>query len=239
MRVLSLVPIIAGLLVTAEAHTTVYGVWINGVFRGDGRNVYVRSPPNNNPLKDITSSTINCNVNGANSVSTSVAVAAGAKFEFEWYHDARGDEIIASSHKGPITVYIAARSSNGNGAVWTKLAQDGLNGGSWAVDKLIANKGRHGLTIPSSLKPGDYLIRAEIIGLHEADVAYTTNSVRGAQFYPSCTQITVTGSGSAVPSQNFNFVGGYKYADPGITYSLYLKPPATTYPIIGPAVWTG
>lgn len=31
MRVLSLVPIIAGLLVTAEAHTTVYGVWINGV----------------------------------------------------------------------------------------------------------------------------------------------------------------------------------------------------------------
>lgn len=40
-------------------------------------------------------------------------------------------------------VYIAARSSNGNGAVWTKLAQDGLNGGSWAVDKLIANKVSH------------------------------------------------------------------------------------------------
>lgn len=69
--------------------------------------------------------------------------------------------------------------------MWTKLAQDGLNGGSWAVDKLIANKvcfpiqalsraladpnikkikGRHGLTIPSNLKAGDYLIRAEIIG---------------------------------------------------------------------------
>lgn len=39
---------------------------------------------------------INCNVNGGNAVSTSVAVAAGAQFEFEWYHDNRGDEIIAA-----------------------------------------------------------------------------------------------------------------------------------------------
>lgn len=31
MRVLSLVPVVAGLLATAEAHTRVYGVWINGV----------------------------------------------------------------------------------------------------------------------------------------------------------------------------------------------------------------
>lgn len=31
MRVLSLVPVVVGLLATAEAHTTVYGVWINGV----------------------------------------------------------------------------------------------------------------------------------------------------------------------------------------------------------------
>lgn len=49
-------------------------------------------------------------------------------------------QLLVSSVLIKTIVYIAARSSNGNGAVWTKLAQDGLNGGSWAVDKLIANK---------------------------------------------------------------------------------------------------
>jgi cellulase len=77
----------------------------------------------------------------------------------------RGDDIIASSHKGPITVYVAAASSNGNGAAWTKLYEDGLNAGVWAVDKLISAGGKHSLTIPSWIAPGDYLMRAEVIGM--------------------------------------------------------------------------
>lgn len=44
MRVLSLVPIIAGLLVTAEAHTTVYGVWINGVRNGGLSIIFFKCP---------------------------------------------------------------------------------------------------------------------------------------------------------------------------------------------------
>lgn len=50
----------------------------------------------NNPVKDINNNAINCNVNGNNAVSRYVTVAAGANFEFEWYHNSRGDEIIAS-----------------------------------------------------------------------------------------------------------------------------------------------
>lgn len=42
MRVLSLVPVVVGLLATAEAHTRVYGVWINGV-RDDARHLYCRA----------------------------------------------------------------------------------------------------------------------------------------------------------------------------------------------------
>ncbi|RPB17541.1 glycoside hydrolase family 61 protein [Morchella conica CCBAS932] len=228
----------AGLLATgAHAHTRVYGVWVNGVFQGDGRGVYVRSPPNNNPVKDITSSAINCNVAGTSAVGSSVTVATGATFEFEWYHDVRSDDIIAASHKGPVQVYIAPASSNGNGAVWTKIASEGLSGGVWAVDKLIANKGRHSVTIPSWLKAGDYLIRAEIIGLHESEVAYSANSARGAQFYPSCTQIKVTGSGTTSPSQNYAIQGGYSYSDEGIVFNLYFNP-SGTYTAPGPAVWS-
>lgn len=35
---LALVPFVA----TAVAHTTVWGVWVNGVDQGDGRNKYVK-----------------------------------------------------------------------------------------------------------------------------------------------------------------------------------------------------
>jgi hypothetical protein len=38
-------------------------------------------------------------------------------------------------------------------------------------------------SIPN-IPAGDYLLRAEIIGLHEADALYSQNSARGAQFYP-------------------------------------------------------
>ena len=69
------------------------------------------------------------------------------------------------------------------GASWTKIFSDGYSGGQWAVDKLISARGQHSVTIPS-IKAGQYLLRAEILGLHEAEVLYANNNLRGAQFYP-------------------------------------------------------
>lgn len=90
----------------------------------------------------------------------------------------RGDDIIASSHKGPskllssmvytitvfmanrilVLVYIAPTSSNGVGPVWTKLFHAGNSAGSWAVDSLLAARGKHSIIIPN-LPAGDYLLR--------------------------------------------------------------------------------
>ena len=95
-------------------------------------------------------------------------------------------------------VYIAPTSSNGAGDVWVKLAEAGFSGGTWAVDTLKANGGKHDFTLPSVLADGAYLIRSEIIALHEADVAFTSNPARGAQFYMECIQINVSGGGSTV-----------------------------------------
>jgi len=134
-------------------------------------------------------------------------------------------------------VYIAPTSSNGTGAVWTKLAESGYSHGKWAVEVLIANRGKHSVVLPSSLAPGDYLLRAEIIALHEADTDYLTNKGRGAQFYPSCSQITVKSGGKATPPEHFNFVGGYTPTNPGILFDLYNS--YTSYKVPGPAVWTG
>jgi cellulase len=48
------------------------------------------------------------------------------------------------------------------------------------------------------LAPGNYLVRSEIIALHEADAAYNVNPARGAQFYMECIQLQVTGNGGTV-----------------------------------------
>jgi cellulase len=86
--------------------------------------------------------------------------------------------------------YIAPTSSNGAGDVWVKLAEDGYDG-DWAVNRLIAAKGKHSITLPD-LAAGTYLLRPEIIALHEGF------SIGGAQFYMECVQIEVTSAGAKV-----------------------------------------
>lgn len=83
MQLLSTLVAVGALATTVSAHATVYGIWVNGAFKGDGRNQYIRSPPNNNPVKDIAGTQINCNVNNRQ-VSSTVSVKAGDQITFEW-----------------------------------------------------------------------------------------------------------------------------------------------------------
>jgi hypothetical protein len=87
-------------------------------------------------------------------------------------------------------------------------------------------------TIPSCLKKGYYLVRHEIIALHAA-WAYP-----GAQFYPGCHQLSVTGSGSTVPSSGLvAFPGAYKGTDAGITYNAYLGESLSFLNWVGVGIW--
>ncbi|TFK74936.1 glycoside hydrolase family 61 protein [Pluteus cervinus] len=232
MKLLTIVSL-AATICAVNAHTTVWGVWVNGVDQGDGRNIYIRSPPNNNPVKDLTSDALTCNVNNR-VVPKSVSVRAGDEFTFEWYHDDRDDDIIASSHHGPVQVYIAPAESNGAGPVWTKLFEDGWNQ-SWGVDRLILAHGQHSITIPD-ISAGDYLLRAEIVALHEADALYSQNPIRGAQLYMSCVQVTVTSDGPLTLPGGTSFPGSYTDTTPGIQFNVY-KAPASSYIPPGPSVW--
>ena len=65
---------------------------------------------------------------------------------------------------------------------WFKIAEDGLNGGTWAVDTMIANRGWNYFTMPTCIAPGDYLMRVELIALHGAQMPGQ------AQFYMECAQ---------------------------------------------------
>jgi lytic cellulose monooxygenase (C1-hydroxylating) len=99
MRYSLLAPLVVGLVSVVQAHTTVWSLWVNDVDQQDGRSKYIRSPASNDPVKDLTSTDLDCNTKGATEVPTWLTVKAGDKITFEWYHDNRGDDIIASSHK--------------------------------------------------------------------------------------------------------------------------------------------
>ena len=229
---------ILAMATSVSAHALMYGVWVNGEDQGDGQNVYIRTPPNNSPVKDLSSPDIVCNVNGAKAAPEFVSAAAGDTLSFEWYHNTRDDDIIDGSHLGPIITYIAEYTEgDGTGAIWTKIAEDGYDGSKWAVDKIKANNGLNDFTIPADLAPGQYLFRQEIIAHHESEVSFAENPARGAQFYPSCVQIEITSGGSAIPNEGFDFQTDYAYADPGITFNLYGA--YSSYEIPGPAVWNG
>lgn len=78
--------------------------------------------------------------------------------------------------------------------------------------------------------------------MHEADVAYSEDHARGAQFYPSCVQFEISGSGTTIPTQDFIFNGGYTDKTPGIVFDIYADKPAVRaraegYTIPGPDVW--
>lgn len=214
----------AALVASASAHTRIYGAWVNDEFQGDGRSTYIRSPPTNDPVKDVTSPDLVCNVAGGTPGSAFVSAAAGDKVTLEWYHDNRGDDIIASSHKGPLITYIAEYfEDDGSTAAWTKIDEAGYDSasGTWAVDDLIAAGGKKDITLPANLAPGQYVIRQEIIALHEADTCYATAGSRGAQFYPSCVQFEISGSGTATPDEAFNFNDNYSCELPGVLFNLY------------------
>ena len=84
----------------ANASTSkVWNVLVNKVDQGVGNKQggYIDSPPNNNPVLEVTSKDIECNVAGVKA-SKSINAAGGDEITFQWFHDTNSasDDIIAS-----------------------------------------------------------------------------------------------------------------------------------------------
>jgi hypothetical protein len=140
-------------------------------------------------------------------------------------------------HKGPVLDYLAACTNNDCSTVdktalrFAKIDQAGLKSGPapgiWGEDDLVANNNSWTITIPSSIKAGAYVLRHEIISLHSA------RSDNGAQNYPQCVNLMVSGGGSKVPS-GASPTTFYKRTDPGVLIDIYNN--LNSYTIPGPAV---
>lgn len=146
-------PTIILLAVSASAHTIFQRVSVNGA--DQGQLVGVRAPQDDYPIQNVNDGNIVCNTGLVQPVSQSViSVPSGARVGTLWGHVLGGaqsandpDNPIASSHKGPIQVYLAKVSNAGtsgfSGLQWFKVASEGLdtNSGKWAVDTMISGGG--------------------------------------------------------------------------------------------------
>ena len=228
-----------GSAILASAHGIVSDLNIGGtVFAGSNpyqdkymnpvpqRIVWAFPDAGNGPVEDVSTADITCN-KGATPAALSAPVAAGAKVTFTW-------TTWPESHRGPAMTYMADCGGPCAAADPTKLSffkidHAGLHAdGSWASDDVIKANGAYTVTIPADIRPGNYMLRHELLALHSA------GNVNGAQFYPMCANLVVSGTGSATPA-GVRFPGAYSATDPGILVSIYNNPKSYTIP--GPAVY--
>ncbi|KAK1672116.1 glycoside hydrolase, partial [Colletotrichum godetiae] len=171
---------------------------------------------------------INCHKNGAPG-SVASTVAAGGTVDFEW-------SAWPESHFGPVLTYAAKVDGDDWASVdkttlkWVKIDESGIDIATqeWAATKLIANNNTWSTTIPSDLAAGNYVLRHEIIAMHGA------GSLNGAQNYPQCVNVKITGSGTANPEGTLG-TELYKNTDAGIQFNPYAT--ISSYTIPGPALY--
>ncbi|KIK68802.1 carbohydrate-binding module family 1 protein [Collybiopsis luxurians FD-317 M1] len=218
---------------SASAHATFQELWINGVDQGSS---CVRLPLSNNPVTDVTSNDLTCNVSPTPSNGV-CSVKPGDSVTVEMHQQPNdrscANEAIGGAHYGPINIYLApvanAITADGPSASWFKISEIGLpssNPDYWGTEVLNDNCGHYTFTIPPNIKPGNYLLRAEVIALHVA------SSVGGAQFYMSCYQINIGGTGTVSPA-GVKIPGAYSATDPGILINIYQQ--LNSYQIPGPS----
>ncbi|GAA6029745.1 hypothetical protein JCM8097_001028 [Rhodosporidiobolus ruineniae] len=223
---------------TVVAHAYVTSVWVNGQDTFNGNSVaqgstYMRVPSSNSPVQNLNSASMACNDRGKMPVSGFLTVSPGDTIEPEWWHSgARGSDPIDGSHKGPLTTWISPLSTNTEGNVWVQIASEAFykDSNQWAVSKMIANRGRNTVKIPSTLAPGDYLIRFDLLALHEGQNA------GGAHFYPSCAQVRVVGAGTQTLPAGVAIPGFYMASTPGVVWNIYYS---SSYDVTGDYIAPG
>ncbi|KAG1730963.1 glycoside hydrolase family 61 protein J [Suillus paluster] len=246
MMLRTLVQLLPALAISTlvSAHGFVQQVTIDGtVYKGNNLNVetpaasIIRLVSTNSPVKGATNPAINC---GQDAQFGSLVGNAnpGSQLEILWVGGTDGTSNWPHN-TGPLMHYMAkcdgsCSTYNSTNAEWFKISELGLepNGNTW-YQASLNSRAPANVTIPSTLAPGNYLLRAEIIALQLA------MSEGGAEFYPACIQLQIGGDQTQGPtsSEECTFPGCYTDTDPGIlTPNIYNPPIEYTFP--GPAVAT-
>ncbi|KAJ7111171.1 glycoside hydrolase family 61 protein [Mycena crocata] len=225
-----------------SAHGFVHKVWIGTeTFLGntpqaEPTSSIVRQVSKVDPVKGANNPSVNCG-NDAQLATDITDANPGDKMSFLW----TGGDLSRWPHNtGPMLTYMASCGStdcttfNSAKAKWFKIAQVGRDSnGEWFQNRIFEQNGvAANVTLPSNIAPGAYLIRHEIIALHLA------TEVGGAEFYPSCSQIRVGGSGTGAPTADELVLlpGAYSDKDPGIFVPDVFDTPPAPYTFPGPPI---
>jgi len=233
---------------TVAAHSHVTNIVINGIsYQGyDPTSFPYKKPPpvvvgwsaaqNDNGFIDgsaYSQDDIICHRRAKNA-GGHAPIRAGERVFIQW-------ETWPSSHKGPVIDYLARCGESCETVDKTKLeffkidavglvSASKSNNGNWASDQLIANNNSWMVEIPSSLAPGNYVLRHEIIALHSA------GQKNGAQNYPQCFNLAVMGGGSDAPPGTLG-TQLYQPDDPGLKVNIYSA--LSSYEVPGPSMYDG
>ncbi|KAF2842008.1 lytic polysaccharide monooxygenase [Patellaria atrata CBS 101060] len=210
-------------------------IWANGLPVPTDIPAWSTTNLGNNPLypDQADKPNIICAKDGAPAKS-SITIMSGHQLRVKWNE-------WPPSHKGPVIDYIAA--CNGPCSTvdkttlkWVKIQERGwVNAtgpeGTWAADELAADNFSWNIKIPPQLKAGEYVLRHEIIALH---LAFPGGL--GAEFYPQCLNLKVTGTGTKSITGGVLATTFYKGTEPGLALDIHnsLHP---DYQIPGPAIW--
>ncbi|KAL1758959.1 glycoside hydrolase, partial [Schizophyllum commune] len=222
------------LIPSVAAHGYVSSITIDGeehkgpnVADGESGAQYpIRAVNTIDPVKGASNPDILCGP-GAKATSQYADAKPGSEVEVQWVG---GGGQKWPHEVGPLLTYLAAcpdeacDSWDAKDAQWFKIDEQGMReDGTWVHQDLMQGLPAK-LTLPATLAPSAYLLRHEIIALHNAI------NKGGAEFYESCAQIKVAGGdgdededemrkreeGKPDESELVSFPGAYKDDDEGI-----------------------
>ncbi|CCL98501.1 uncharacterized protein FIBRA_00499 [Fibroporia radiculosa] len=195
----------------------------------------IRMVSSNGPVQNLSSPFLACGPDAQPAQLEAIA-APGSVINITWVSGGGGNW---PHEVGPVLTYMAectntttCKDFDTTGARWFKIDEAGKQSDNVSWVQLYIEEGRNfNMTLPENLAPGPYLLRNEIIGLQNAMAR------GGAEPFPSCTQLIVTGNGTGVPAANetVSFPGAYNSTDPGIWFNAYDNT-HTPYVFPGPPV---
>ncbi|KAK0112750.1 hypothetical protein ONS95_014485 [Cadophora gregata] len=234
--------LLLGTVNTVAGHTLFTNLFIDGIDEGDGTCVRMPMTPHNAtfPIDDLESTDMACGYNGMNGVARVCPVPASSNltFQFREYPDNSQPGAIESSHLGPCAVYMkhvdSAIKDPAAGDGWFKVASMGYDPESkkWCTQQLAEKNGilDLGVKIPEMLAGGYYLVRPELLSLHDAD-----KDPSNPQFYAGCAQIFVASEGTTLPKVTVKIPGYVGIKDKSVLFDIYN--PVWPYIEPGPEVY--
>lgn len=161
-------------------------------------------------------------------------------FKFRALPTINDSVILDKSHMGPCSVYVKKLedmyTDKATGKGWFKIWEDGYDTKTkaWCTERLINNHGFMSVRLPKALPSGYYLIRPELLALH--------NAYKGSpEFYTGCAQVFIGGGLPGpdlhVPANASVDIPGYVSKDtPGLKFNIWIQDPST-YTMPGPDVY--